>query len=82
MNCVRCEIIRAKFRVFWLYNQGNGADEIIFDLNVRYTGVYFYKIDAENLEIRRKPVVTSKESVLIAAFDVAEWNLNDVVLER
>lgn len=78
MNCVRCEIARAKIRTVWLFNLGNGADEIVFDLNGRYSGVYGYTIEGDLLRIWRKVTVEAVADVHIATFTVAEPKLNNV----
>jgi hypothetical protein len=80
VSCVRCEIVRAKLRVFWLFNVGYGADEIVFDLNGRYSGCYSYTLTPDKLTIIRKPVPSPYgDGVVIAEFNQPEPNLNDAI---
>ena len=77
MNCVRCEIMRAKLRAIVMFNLGATIEEIVESLNIAYSGVYVAHWLAHGVEIRRSPSDKVEASVLIAFFK-AERNLNDV----
>ena len=74
MNCLHCEIKRAKLRALFLFAVGNSLNEIAIDLSNKYGQFYFVRVthgkESDAYSLERVNSVPPHKPFLILAKDL------------
>ena len=68
MNCIRCEILRAKAWAILYHNTGRSASELVNKLNDTQEGVYYHVANEHGAMVYRKSNVDGAPAIEIWFF--------------